>query len=388
MISLRKSLLSLGCIGLVSTLSAQTKDFTITTGAVFQRITPDARASGLGDQGVATSPDTYSQYWNTAKYAFAPQTAGLGISYVPWMSKITSDVFVMNLVGHSYLDAEERSALSSSFYYFNMGEVKLSSLGTDGKINENGTVSPSEFAFDLGYSLKLSDSYAMAVTGRYINSNFGTFAQDNQKMVASSFAIDISGFYNGKKHQSFGETEGAIRAGFNLKNIGPKLDYSGNDSSRTNLPTTLLVGLGYDINVDKENKFAITGEASKLLVASLEEQLNSAGVKQTVNPNKDLGVVAGIGKSFAQGNFGNRLMKSVSLEYSYDESFFLRTGYFHESVTQGARQFATAGLGFRYTNLGLDLSYLINTSKINSALDNTLKLSLSWNFGGKTKDNN
>jgi Type IX secretion system protein PorV len=386
MISLKKSLLSLSILGLIANVSAQNRDIAITTGAVFQRIAPDARASGLGDQGVATSPDTYSQYWNTAKYAFAPQTAGLGISYVPWMSKITSDVFVMNLVGHSYLDSEERSALSGSLYYFNMGEVQLSSL-VGNEITNVGKVTPLEFALDLGYSLKLADSYAMAVTGRYINSNFGTFAQDNQKMVASTFAIDISGFYNGKKHQSFGETEGALRAGFNLKNIGPKLDYSGNDTSRTNLPTALLLGAGYDINVDKENKFALTGEVSKLLVPSVEEIINSAGKPQFVNPNKDLGVVGAMGKSFSQGNFGARLMKSVSLEYSYDESFFLRTGYFHESETQGARQFATAGLGFRYTNFGLDVSYLINTSKINSALDNTLKFSLAWNFGGKNKNN-
>ena len=33
-------------------------------------VAPDARAAGMGDMGVATSVDAFSQQWNISKYAF------------------------------------------------------------------------------------------------------------------------------------------------------------------------------------------------------------------------------------------------------------------------------------------------------------------------------
>src|SRR5690606_2773566 len=56
---------------------------TITTAVPFLTIAADARASGMGDMGVATSFDAHSQQWNPAKYAFATQKSGVGISYTP-----------------------------------------------------------------------------------------------------------------------------------------------------------------------------------------------------------------------------------------------------------------------------------------------------------------
>ena len=40
----------------------------ITTAVPFLLISSDARASGLGDQGVSTSTDNFSQHWNQSKY--------------------------------------------------------------------------------------------------------------------------------------------------------------------------------------------------------------------------------------------------------------------------------------------------------------------------------
>ena len=48
----------------------QNSNRVITTGVPFLMITPDARAAGMGDLGVATPADAYSQQWNPAKYAF------------------------------------------------------------------------------------------------------------------------------------------------------------------------------------------------------------------------------------------------------------------------------------------------------------------------------
>src|SRR5690606_13374996 len=68
----------------------------ITTAVPFLTIAADARASGMGDMGVATSFDAYSQQWNPAKYAFATQRSGLGISYTPYLETIVNDVSLLN----------------------------------------------------------------------------------------------------------------------------------------------------------------------------------------------------------------------------------------------------------------------------------------------------
>ena len=42
----------------------------ITTGVPFLLIASDARAASMGDMGVATSVDAYSQNWNPSKICF------------------------------------------------------------------------------------------------------------------------------------------------------------------------------------------------------------------------------------------------------------------------------------------------------------------------------
>ena len=64
----------------------------ITTGVPFLLIASDARAAAMGDMGVATHVDTYSQHWNPSKYAFSESKSGFGISYTPYLSKIVNDI--------------------------------------------------------------------------------------------------------------------------------------------------------------------------------------------------------------------------------------------------------------------------------------------------------
>ena len=359
----------------------------VLTGAPFLRISPDARAGGMGDQGVATTSDAFSQFWNAAKYPFSKTTSAIGINYTPYMSKLTNDVFLLYGAYNTSLGEEGRSALGVSVYYFNMGEVDLTKLvGTE--VVSEGTAKPNEFSIDVSYGLKLSDSYSMAVTGRFIRSDLsGGFNTDSSLKPANTFAVDVSGFLQTPKHQSFGDYEGRIRAGWAVQNLGPRLDYTGDEESRSYLPTSLRVGAGYDLFLDDANKVGFTAEVSKLLVPGPEivgyNTLSSGEqVPQYDVPN--VGVISGIGKSFKNEK---SFMYSGSLEYSYDNTFALRSGYFYESPQQGGRQFATVGLGLKYQSFGLDLSYLINTSKVNSALDNTLRFGLTWNIGEESYNN-
>ena len=369
--------LSLG-IGVFS--FAQENVRPVLTGAPFLRIAPDARSGGLGDQGVVTSSDAFSQYWNAAKYPFSTTTSSVGVNYTPYMSKLTNDVFLLYGAFHKFLGQEERSTISASIYYFNMGEVNLNSLVGSEIVNE-GKVTPAEFAIDVAYALKLADTYSMAVTGRFIRSDFGSFGGNSTLKPANTFAVDVAGYYQSEKHQSFGGYEGRAKGGWSIQNLGPKLDYSGGENSRSYLPTMARLGAGYDLYIDDTNKVGVSVEASKLLGPGAVETTNATGVTTYEIPN--VGVLEGVGKSFSNKK---SIMYSGAVEYSYDNSFAVRGGYFHESKEQGGRQFATVGVGFKYQSFALDMSYLINTSKVNSALDNTLRFGLTWNFGNETSN--
>ena len=54
----------------------------ITTAVPFLMIASDARAAGIGEQGVATSMDNFSQHWNPSKYVFSESNSGVASSPV------------------------------------------------------------------------------------------------------------------------------------------------------------------------------------------------------------------------------------------------------------------------------------------------------------------
>lgn len=383
--------ISIGCLLLLSvcTFAQEDQPNPILTGAPFLRVSPDARAGALGDMGAATSPDAFSQYWNPAKYSFSKSYSGIAVSYTPYMSGITDDVFLLNASYYTFLGQEERSTLSASIYYFNIGEIELTELQGPNIVN-TGIAKPNEFSIDLSYGLRLTDNYSMAVTGRFIRSDLFNNIDNAGVQPANTFAVDVSGYYQTPRH-SFSNFEGRARAGFNISNIGPKLDYSNNEDNAAYLPTNLRVGAGYDFILDEYNTVGLTLETNKLLVPTPEYVYNDEGtVVGRQIPNQ--GVVEGIFSSFgdAPGGFSEELKEftwAASAEYSYNDVLFIRGGYFHESAMKGDRQHLTLGAGLKYNAFGLDFSYLIPMSDTNNALENTLRFALTWEFGGETNNN-
>lgn len=376
----KKLLLSVG-LGVSMAAFAQNLG-PVLTGAPFLRVAPDARSGGMGDQGVVTSPDVYSQFWNAAKYPFSRTTSGVGVNYTPYLGKLTNDVFLLYGSYFKFIGQEERSTISASIYYFNMGEVDLRRIVSPDVIADEGTAKPNEFAIDVAYALKLADSFSMAVTGRFIRSDLsGGFNTDTTLKPANSFAVDVSGYFSSPKFSGLGGMDNKLNAGLTVQNLGPKLDYTGDDASRSYLPTIARLGVGYDVFIDDINRVGISVEGSKLLVPGSEIVGTDRVTGNDIYEVPNVGVLQGISKSFKNEK---SVMLSGGIEYSYDNAFFLRGGYFHESDEQGARQFGTAGIGLKYNAFALDVSYLINTSKINSALDNTLRFGLTWNIGEET----
>ena len=365
-----------------------TKSNPVLTGAPFLKISPDARAGGLGDQGVATSADNYSQYWNAAKFAFAPDYSGVAFTYTPYMNSLTNDVFLLNASYYTFLGQDERSTLGASIYYFNMGEIELNELvGTD--VVSTGMAKPNEFSIDLSYGLRLTDNYSMAVTGRFIRSDLFNGVNEAGVQAANTFAVDLAGYYQSETMDT-NNFEGKLRGGFQISNIGPKLDYSNSEENASYLPTTLRLGVGYDFKFDDYNKVGITTEFSKLLVPTPQYEYDEEGnITNSYIPNK--GVMDGIFSSFGDAPGGGseelkEITYSVGAEYSYNDALFIRAGYFHESPMKGDRQHLTLGLGLKYNAFAFNASYLIPMSETNNALENTLRFGIAWNFGGETQN--
>src|SRR5580658_10402045 len=136
---------------------AQTNNLNVTTTAVpFLRISPDARAGGMGDLGVATTPDAASTFYNQSKIPFAKKDIGIGLTYTPWLKDLgLNDVYLLAASGYKKLD--ENSAVTGSIRYFSLGNIQF----TDFSGNELGSGHPREFSFDLGYARKLGDKLSI-----------------------------------------------------------------------------------------------------------------------------------------------------------------------------------------------------------------------------------
>jgi len=374
---MRKGIILALAISLVFTkFYSQEAQNTITTAAPFLLIAPDARAGGMGDIGVATSPDANSQHWNASKFAFMPSQFSVGIVYTPWLRELTNDVF---LGGFSFANRiDDRSAWATSLKYFNLGQIDL----TDINGAPQGTEKLNEFSLDASYSLKLSETYAMGVTMRYIRSDLGIESANSTIQPVNTFTVDISGYFQSDE-KNYGNFNGLWRGGFNISNIGPKVSYT-DDGLENFMPTYLRLGGGFDFILDQFNKVTVNLEFDKLLVPTPSISVNGDG--QAPYIQDDVSFVSGIFSSFgdAPGGFSEELKEftwALGAEYMYDNSFAIRAGYFNESDLKGARKYFTLGSGFKFKSTRLDISYLFNASNINNPLENTLRFSLAFDFG-------
>ena len=379
----------------------------ITTGLPFMLIAPDSRSAGMADMGVATSVDGFSQQWNAAKYAFSETKSGIGFSYTPYLTRLVNDISLSYVTYFNRLN--DYSAVSASVKYFTLGEIVLTQDANDPGV----AVKPNEYAIDVAYSLKLAEQFSMGVALRYMRSALRIGAVDSNANPASTFGADITGYYQSEE-EAYNDFNGRWRMGFAIQNLGPKFKYD--DDGQDNFqPTNLRLGTGFDFIFDDYNKLSVTAEVSKYLVPTpplLGDKIvftdaNDDGVFNTDDgdtqsadqlaaseygtyivggQDNNVPFMTGIFQSFgdAPGGFSEELREftwALGAEYLYEESFALRAGFFNEADDKGARKFFSLGAGFKYTTVNIDLSYLFSASKIQSPLENTLRFSLTFNFG-------
>ena len=355
---------------------------TITTAVPFLLISPDSRAGGMGDVGVATSPDANSLHWNPAKFAFVEDEVGFAVSYVPWLRALVPDINLSYLAGYKKLNKNE--AIAMELRYFTLGDITF----TDVIGNNLGQYKPSEFAIGSAYSRKLSDQFSLAISGRYIYSNLtgGQSAGGITTNAGQSIAADVAGYY--RKDIRIAKKDMQLALGANVSNIGNKVRYT-ETSTRDFIPINLRLGTALNADLDEYNKISFAFDINKLLVPTPPIYNDSIDGQIDFGQDPNVSVVSGIFQSFgdAPGGFSEEMREinfSIGTEYWYDDQFAVRAGYFNEHNTKGGRKFFTFGSGVKYNVFALDFSYLINASRAingNNPLANTMRFTLIFDFG-------
>ncbi|MES2386421.1 MAG: type IX secretion system outer membrane channel protein PorV [Bacteroidota bacterium] len=351
---------------------------TIITAVPFLTITPDARSAGMGDAGVAITPDANAAWWNAGKSCFLEKKMGFAISYTPWLRSLgVNDIFLFN--GSGYYKFVHEDALSVNFTYFNLGSITF----TDQVGSKIMDFNPNENAIMVGYSRRLSDNFGLGVNGRFIHSNLsgsitngGSANIGTNSRPANSASVDVGAYYT--REISVNGSPADLSFGLNMSNIGPKVSYS-DQNRRDFIPTNLKVGGALTMELDQYNKLTFTVDANKLLVPT--PSVDSSG---TPVSTQDVSFVSGMVKSLydAPGGGSEKLQEIIiasGLEYWYDQILAVRGGYFYEAQNKGNRRYFTAGVGLRYQQFGIDFAYLIPV-QTNNPLSDTFRFTLHFDL--------
>lgn len=363
----------------IGTVQAQTDQLNVVTSAVpFLRISPDARAGGMGELATATAPDVNAQFYNIAKYPFAKTKASAGLTYTPWLKDLgLNDVFLATMAGYYQFGENNEQAVSAGMRYFSLGNIQF----TDNLGNDLNSFRPREFSFDLGYSRKLSEKMALGIALRYINSNLagGQAVNGVSYKAGSAVAGDIGLYYTGSE-----ETGKGWNFGVALTNLGSKIGYTDDPNQKDFIPANLSLGAVYTTTLQEVHRLSFGVDVNKLLVPTPPALGDSAGLVAY----RDKGVVGSWFGSFGDAPNGmseelREFYFSVGAEYWYNDQFAFRAGYFHEDQTKGNRQYFTVGAGVKYNMFGLNFSYLIPSGNgVNrNPLSNTIRFGLTFDFG-------
>ena len=359
----------------------------ITTAVPFLLIATDARAGGMGDVGVATSPDANSTHWNIAKLAYIENDIGFSLSYTPWLGKIIDDMSLSYLTGYYKINKEQAVGLSLS--YFDLGDIQFTDEYGEALQNFN----PREFSFSGSYSRLLSENMSLGVTLKYIRSNLtgNVFSSTNDGQAGVSIAADIGWYWN----KDIGQKSN-LALGATITDIGNKITYS-NDEQKEFIPTALRIGSAYTLNLDPYNSLTFALDFSKLMVPTppvyvvddngriVYDQNGDPEIARGKDPNRAL--LSGMFGSFTDAPDGateelKEVMIGTGLEYWYKNLFAVRGGYFYEHYDKGDRKYFTMGLGLKYNVFGVDFAYLVPMER-EHPLAETLRFTLKFDFNNK-----
>jgi len=363
-------------VSFVQMVQAQTNKIPIVSTAVpFMLISPDARSGGMGNLSLAMSPEANDLFGNTAKLPYLNENRSFLINYTPWLKDLgLNDVYLAS--AGFYKKLNDKSSINSSLRFFSLGNIDFS--------DEVGNVNlpsqrPSEFSYDFGYSLLLTDKFSMGVTLRYIHSKLVSGSYGGTAInyrAGNTLAGDISLFYKQK------EDFQGFHAGLLLSNLGGKISYSNETKNKYFIPANLGVGIGYLNKMDADNSIELGVDINRIMVPANPDNTSVESVNQYFSQS----VVSSWFNSFNNKYgmpLGESLKASLGIEYNYTNRFYLRGGYFIDNNKNlGSMQYFTLGTSFQYQQSKFNISYLVPSGGgiSKNPLSNTLRFGTIFYF--------
>jgi len=332
----------------------------------FLLIGPNSRNAAIGETGTGLINDASAMHWNPSGLAFQKGTE-LNITHSPWLPGLgLGDLFYDYLSGKYYVK-KLKGTIGVSITYLNIGKI----IRTDEFGNEIGDYQAFDLAVAVGYGTKVTRDIGVGVVTRFIYSKLAVGNVGGEKGTGTAYdlSFDISGLWRPTKTKMKFIND-RLGIGINFSNLGPKVTYV--DAAQADpLPSNLRLGFGYDIYKSEFNNLTLSLDFAKLIV-----KRRDGGVSDPLY--KAIGTAWGGGFSEILKSF----QTSIGAEYWYGNPklIALRGGYFYEDPNHGRRKYFTLGAGLRYSLYGFDFSY-ISTIEQNHPLANTLRFTLSINFG-------
>lgn len=331
----------------------------------FLLISPDARASGMGETGTAIADNINAIYWNPGGLAFLDYFPAVGnqeekpytqvaLSFSPWLPQFNADLFYSyGTVGRFVEDLD--GTVAFNFVFMNLGE--FTRTAEDGRIL--GKFISNEFSVGLSYGTIVAPDLGVGFQLRYIHSNLTptSASTGGEAGTGISASFDLGILWKPTDIE-FLDIKDKFSLGLNLQNVGPKVTYIRESDP---LPTTLRIGTAFTVLKDEFNDLKFAVDFAKLLVKRDgfgSDPLPTSLVTAWENPG-------------AEWAFG--------AEYWYEKVVAFRAGYFTEPAALGNRQYWNFGAGVRYDIFNLDFSF-INTIEENHPLANTMRFSLLIDF--------
>src|SRR5690606_19156490 len=117
----------------------------------FLLISPNARASAMGDAGTGIATDINALYWNPGGLAFMEERQA-SLSFSKWLPQFNADLFYSYGAYGQYVEAVE-GTMAVNFILMNLGEFTK----TDINGNDLGKFRSNEFTLGVSYATMLSD---------------------------------------------------------------------------------------------------------------------------------------------------------------------------------------------------------------------------------------
>ncbi|MCS3612987.1 type IX secretion system outer membrane channel protein PorV [Salinibacter ruber] len=381
--ALRSTVALLGTLLVGGMLATAAHGQVAQSSALFLRIEPDSRASGMGNAGVATADNANAMFWNPAGLGFQEGTQA-GITHANWLPEFNANLFYEYLVGTYHVDGI--GTFGGNVQYLNLGETEI----RDAQGNQLGVSNSYQLAVATSYGTRVSERLSVGTSLRFIYSKLASGTREGTgEGNASTLATDISALYRSAPF-ALGGSEATFSAGLNVANLGGTLNFNSNSPSRDPIPASLRFGPALTIDFDEFNSLTFATDFNKSLVSvdretrvqggdTTQVQIGNNGFEALFDSWGSARGQVGPDGEAASLSLAQQFTVGTGVEYWYDDLFALRTGYYYEHPDNGDRQFLTFGAGLRYNIVGVDVSYLY-TSDDSSPLANTLRFSLLFNF--------